>query len=213
MNSDQLTRLFPLPNLVLFPGAVQPLHIFEPRYREMTTDALAGDGRIALVLPNSGWEPDIAAAPAIHSVACVGKIIADQRLADGRFNILLRGQARIRIVEEVPLGKLYRMARTVTLDNVECADAAEEAAGRKLLRILATEWFKSQAELRDQFLQVLDGNRTLGDLIDLFAFALPFDADCKQSILEELDVSRRLRRLLDEVNTPRRNFPPEFSAN
>src|SRR5437868_12939738 len=97
MSSDKLTpddgviRLFPLPKLVLFPGAMQPLHIFEPRYRQMTADALAGDRLIAMVLPRPGWEKDYYGRPAIHTTACIGTITSDQRLDDGRFNILLRG--------------------------------------------------------------------------------------------------------------------------
>src|SRR5882724_1016968 len=96
-----MARLFPLPNLVCFPQVVQPLHIFEPRYRAMTADALDGDKRIALVLPKPGWEADYEGRPAVHRVACLGKIVADQKLADGRYNLLLRGTTRIRIVEEI----------------------------------------------------------------------------------------------------------------
>src|SRR6059058_955126 len=99
-------RLFPLPNLVFFPHVMQPLHIFEPRYRQMTADALAGDRFIALVLPTPGWEKDYAKAPALHSVGCLGRIIAEQRLDDGRFNILLRGLGRIRLVREIAGQKL-----------------------------------------------------------------------------------------------------------
>src|SRR5436190_14980354 len=84
-------RLFPLPNLVFFPQVVQPLHIFEPRYRQMTADALEGDRLIALVLPKPGYEADQSESPPVHPVACLGKIIADQKLEDGRYNLLLRG--------------------------------------------------------------------------------------------------------------------------
>src|SRR6266568_3715474 len=86
-----IARLFPLPNAVLFPHLVMPLHIFEPRYRQMTRDALAGDRFIAMVLLQPGWESEYEALPAIHSVACLGRIQAEQRLPDGRFNIQLRG--------------------------------------------------------------------------------------------------------------------------
>src|SRR5438128_9189192 len=80
-------RLFPLPNLVLFPHVLQPLHIFEPRYRQMTAEALAGDRLIAMMLLQPDWEKDYQGAPAVHPVGCLGKIIADQQLDDGRFNI------------------------------------------------------------------------------------------------------------------------------
>src|SRR5438876_8293933 len=108
-------RLFPLPNMVLFPHVVQPLHVFEPRYRQMTTDALAGDRLIALVLLQPGWEPDYASTPAVHAVGCVGKIVADQALPDGRFNLLLRGLSRIRVDHEIPHAKQYRLARVELL--------------------------------------------------------------------------------------------------
>src|SRR3954470_24360560 len=87
--------LFPLRNLALFPHAVQPLHVFEPRYRRMTARALAGDRLIALVLLKPGWEADYDNHPAVHPVACLGRIVADQRLDDGRYNLLLRGLSRI----------------------------------------------------------------------------------------------------------------------
>src|SRR5205807_1511805 len=90
MMSDDLpfdghARLFPLPNLVCFPQVVQPLHIFEPRYRAMTEDALAGDRRIALVLPRPGWETDYDGRPSVHSIACLGKIVAFALSLDAEF--------------------------------------------------------------------------------------------------------------------------------
>src|SRR4051812_1530562 len=102
MNDDQHApanfsgpaRLLPLPNLVLFPHVVQPLHVFEPRYRQMTADALAGDRLIALVLLRPGWEAEYEDRPPVHPVACLGRIVADQQLPDGRYNLLVRGLAR-----------------------------------------------------------------------------------------------------------------------
>src|SRR5262245_4682668 len=94
-------RLFPLPNLVFFPQVMQPLHVFEPRYRQMTADALEGDRLIALVLPKPGWEGDYMGKPLLHDVACIGRIMAEQLLEDGRYNMLLRGLARVRIVDEI----------------------------------------------------------------------------------------------------------------
>src|SRR5574339_310094 len=82
-------RLFPLPNLVLFPHVVQPLHVFEPRYRQMTVDALAGDRLIALVLLKPGWEAEYEGRPGIYPVACLGRLVADQKLPDGRYNLHL----------------------------------------------------------------------------------------------------------------------------
>src|SRR5690606_13957053 len=94
-------RLFPLPNLVLFPHVVQPLHIFEPRYCEMLMDALAGDRLIAMALLQQGWEHNYLARPAIASVCCIGKIISHAPTEDQRHNILLVGVKRARIVTEL----------------------------------------------------------------------------------------------------------------
>jgi Lon protease-like protein len=206
-------RLFPLPNLVLFPGAVQPLHIFEPRYRQMTADALAGDRLIAMVLPRPGWEAHYAAKPEIHDVACLGRILAEQHLPDGRFNILLRGTLRIRIVEELASEKLYRTARVEAIETPAWADLAGQAEWRSRLREQIPRCFAGQAEVRDRILQLFDEDVPVAALADLIAFTLPLDAEFKQMLLEELEVPHRLERLLRYLDAPRRPFPPEFSVN
>src|SRR5262245_63627768 len=118
MNDDQwaLTnfkgkvRLFPLPNLVLFPNVVQPLHVFEPRYRQMTADALADDRLMAVALLKPGWEDSYEKKPKIHKVACLSRVIAEQLLPDGRYNLLVRGLHRVRVQKELATDKLYRLA-------------------------------------------------------------------------------------------------------
>ncbi|MBI1831173.1 MAG: LON peptidase substrate-binding domain-containing protein [Planctomycetes bacterium] len=213
-------RLFPLPNLVFFPHVMQPLHIFEPRYRQLTADALDGDRFIALVLPLPGWEKDYESAPELHSVACLGRIVAEQRLEDGRFNILLRGQARIRIVKEIAAKKLYRMAQADILDDVPIDDEAVAAQWRQTLEEKAPTWFAAPSEIAEQFAKLLSNDLPLGILCDILAFALPLDAGFKQSLLEELNVETRLRTLHDFLEASKavaaksqRTFPPEFSPN
>src|SRR5438046_5951139 len=83
--------LFPLPNVVLFPRAVLPLHIFEERYKAMTRHALEGDRRVAMALLRPGWEKSYYSRPAIEPVVCVGTILTHERLADGKYNFLLQG--------------------------------------------------------------------------------------------------------------------------
>src|SRR5688572_32951673 len=92
--------LFPLPNVVLFPNVFLPLHIFEQRYREMVSDVLQGDRLIGMVLLRPGWESDYEGCPPVYSIGCSGVITHAERLDDGRFNIVLRGVERFRIVEE-----------------------------------------------------------------------------------------------------------------
>src|SRR5688572_13598633 len=95
-------RLFPLPNLVLFPHVMQPLHIFEPRYRELLEDALAGDMIIAMALLMPGWQPQYDEQPPISPVVCLGRVMTHVRQDDGRYNILLVGARRARVRQEVP---------------------------------------------------------------------------------------------------------------
>jgi uncharacterized protein len=213
-------RLFPLPNLVFFPQVMQPLHIFEPRYRQMTAEALAGDRFIALVLPKPGWEPDYADKPALHPIACLGRIMAEQSLEDGRFNILLRGLARIRIVKEIKTKKLYRCAKTEILEEIPLDDEERTVYWRNLLAEKSPVWFPNQGELIDQFRKLLDSDLPLGTLCDIMAFALPLDGEFKQTLLEELSVEPRLHMLCNFMAAKttlaaviQRKFPPEFSVN
>jgi Lon protease-like protein len=97
---SDLLPLFPLPNVVLFPNVFLPLHIFERRYREMVADAIAGDRMIGMVLLQPGWEQDYEGRPPVYPVGCSGVITHVERLADGRYNIVLRGLERFRIVGE-----------------------------------------------------------------------------------------------------------------
>jgi Lon protease-like protein len=100
---SDLLPLFPLPNVVLFPNVFLPLHIFEPRYREMVADALASDRMIGMVLLRPGWERtshDPHATPAVYPIGCSGVITHVERIADGRYNIVLRGVERFRIERE-----------------------------------------------------------------------------------------------------------------
>jgi Lon protease-like protein len=101
--------LFPLPNVVLFPGVFLPLHIFEPRYRVMTEDALAGDRMIGMALLKPGFEAEYEGRPPIYAVGCAGLITHAERLADGRFNIVLQGVERFRVREEDD-SRPYRLA-------------------------------------------------------------------------------------------------------
>jgi|SRR5438067_3433060 len=97
---SDLLPLFPLPNVVLFPNVFLPLHIFEPRYREMVADTAASDRMIGMVLLRPGWERDYEGRPPIYPIGCSGVMTHVERLPDGRYNIVLRGLERFRILEE-----------------------------------------------------------------------------------------------------------------
>src|SRR5215203_3799018 len=120
-----VARLFPLPDLVMFPHVMQPLHIFEPRYREMLNDALDGDGLIAMSVLAPGWEADYEGRPPILPHICLGKVVTHQRLRDGCYNIMLLGSRRGRILSELPAKRSFRQAEIELLcDTQDDRDAA-----------------------------------------------------------------------------------------
>jgi Lon protease-like protein len=215
-------RLFPLPNVVLFPFVMLPLHIFEPRYRQMTADALTTDRLIAMALLQPGWEADYEGRPAVYPVACLGRVIAEQRLEDGRYNILLRGIRRIRILHELDEGKLYRGARVELWEESGMpAGKTGRALRRRLIRGVR-DWFPAPVAGLEQLQKLLQSDLPLGALCDIVSFALPLTVEAKQRLLEQLDVQERVRWLLHylETNEPppipsasKRVFPPEFSRN
>jgi uncharacterized protein len=222
-----VARLFPLPGLTFFPHAVQPLHIFEPRYRQMTADALEGDRLIALCLLKTGWEKDYDHRPGIHPVACLGRIVADQLLPDGRYNLLLRGLHRIRIVEELPMTRLYRQANVEILTDVADVDVDELMALRTALADLILPRFASGG-VRDQLAELFRGEMPLGQLCDVLTFAMPIVAEVKQRLLEMQNVCDRARFLMEAFDeavakssaktqtiaaSVGKKFPPEFSPN
>jgi uncharacterized protein len=102
--------IFPLPNVVLFPNVFLPLHIFEPRYRQMVSDALTGDRIIGMVLLQPGYETSYEGRPPVYAIGCAGVVTHAERLAEGRFNIVLRGIEKFRITSE-DSSRAYRLAQ------------------------------------------------------------------------------------------------------
>src|SRR5438128_6600054 len=125
---SDLLPLFPLPNVVLFPNVFLPLHVFEPRYRDMVADALAGDRLIGMVLLKPGWQQDYEGRPPVYPIGCSGVMTHAERLADGRYNIVLRGVERFRIVRE----EHSRSYRRAAIDRL--TEEAIDAAGRATIR-------------------------------------------------------------------------------
>ena len=214
-------RLFPLPNLVLFPHVIQPLHIFEPRYRQLMEDALQADRLLAIALLKPGWEDSYHQHPPIHPVVCIGRIFKEERLADGRFNLLLQGLCRARVLEELDTGKLYRTARVDVLPEAP-PPSGRESELRQLLSDQMSQWFAAHSVALDQMSKLLESNLSSGSLCDIFTFALPLEPEIKQALLEEAQVERRIRQLVTHLASSEgseappsvhRKFPPDFSAN
>ena len=211
-------RLFPLPNLVLFPHVAQPLHIFEPRYRQLLADALQSDRLIAMALLRPGWEEDCHKRPAIYSVVCLGQVHHEERLPDGRYNLLLQGLARARIREEVKTDRLYRVARVDLLSDIPIIVPAVEQTMRQMLGNAVTPFFASHGPAYQQLQRLLQSPLSLGSLCDIFGSVLPLSIEARQELLEEVLVERRVRLLLRRLEdcpppTPSRPFPPDFSVN
>jgi ATP-dependent Lon protease len=221
-------RLFPLPDLVMFPHVVQPLHIFEPRYRDMLNEALDGDGLLAMAILAPGWQDNYEGRPALLPHLCVGKVVTHHRLDDGRYNLMLLGMRRGRIVAERPATKSFREAEVVLLDDAY-PDAGEPHRAA-LQQSLALAFQRAlpltdEAQAEGPMKELLTSDVPLGVLTDLVSFALPLNRKLKQELLGEVDVDRRARLLLDAMGKPlvkstpidaaktRLDYPPRFSAN
>jgi Lon protease-like protein len=209
-------RLFPLPNVVLFPHVTQKLHIFEPRYRQMTADALAGDRLIAMALLRPGWEADYEGAPPVWPAVCVGRIVAHKRLPDGRYDLQLQGLSRARIEEELHSDKLYRRARVRLLRDSPVVSLETEAGLRRELLRLVSEWCRESLPAAEALEKLIQGGMRLGGVGDVLCYVLPLPAEFRQEQLDDTDVERRVRRLLEHMDRhkpARQRFPPEFSVN
>lgn len=212
-----LTRLFPLGGVVLFPHVVLPLHIFEPRYRQMTENALAGD-RLITIIQSMGSRPGEPGVVPLAPVGCLGRIIKHERLADGRFNLLLLGLRRVRIVQELAVATLYRQAQVEVLE-----DEPEGSEARPHARELA-DLFLKLTDRDAEWESILNRGLSLGTLTDLIAHAIPVGPDIKQSLLEQTSAIARavtLSKLLKAIEAAhpsgtgqrRRSSPPPFSLN
>lgn len=213
-------RLFPLPNAVLFPHVLLPLHIFEPRYIEMTRDALDGDRLIALAQVRPGTTSPELIVPEIHPVICIGRIAHHAQLEDGRYNLILQGLSRASIVEELPLDFSYRRALVEVLNEEPFLNvSAEDQRRAQLLKKFRSLFPKLDVE--HELNQVFESEVPLGILCDVFAYALSLEATDAQRLLSEFNVDRRSRLLLQLIEqslasqTPdaNREFPPPFSLN
>jgi Lon protease-like protein len=191
----EVLPVFPLPQTVLFPGALLPLHIFEPRYRSMVKDALATNKTVAIALIREAGDRDAFGNPHIEPVAGVGIIIDHAELADGRFNILLRGRARVRL-EELPFIPPYRRARASLMTSIT-ADAPPRDVAALLASAAA---FAADIRARDpEFDFRIPAHTPAAAACDLAAHHLVLDARERQAILETLDVTARIRRTTEAL--------------
>ena len=214
-------RLFPVPNLVMFPHVLQPLHIFESRYREMTQDALNGDRLIAMAVLQPGWEAEYESRPALYPVACLGQIVQSQQLEDGRYHLLLQGLGRVALGEELNPPRAFRVAKAELRGDYCLPEGATHR--RELKRELLDAVRHSLPEVVKQHVQVeemLGAETALGVLADLLAYSLPIPLSLKTRILCEFNIDRRIELLLEHLQDSQgssekhpEQFPPDFSQN
>jgi uncharacterized protein len=216
-------RLFPLPNLVLFPNVVQPLHVFESRYVDLLHDALASDRLIAMSLLESGWENDYDGRPPIAPIACLGRVLTWQAQPGTRYNVLLLGLRRVRVLRELPVERTFRTAEVQILEDEYPAESAKKrpALHRKLINAFE-QMLPRIKDAEELFNQLSVNSISLGALTDVISYALDLDVRTKQLLLAEPNVDRRSSMLLSHLKCASQEtrelsvaggFPPSFSSN
>lgn len=187
--------LFPLPNVVFFPGVPLPLHIFEPRYREMVRDASkAAAPIIGMVLLKGEWRKDYYGNPQIFSIGCAGRMTRIQPLPDGRYNILLQGLREF-VVEEESGERSYRCARVQWRPAI---GTTLSVGLRTRLVALMRRHVESQGPEAVQ--RLLDDASVADELLtNFFCYALEVDAIEKQALLEATSLDARAERLCEVV--------------
>jgi len=194
---SDLLPIFPLPNVVLFPSVFLPLHIFEPRYREMVADAIESDRLIGMVLLRPGWQRDYEGRPPIYPIGCSGVITHVDRLPDGRYNIVLRGVERFRIVEEDDR-RSYRRAHIEPLPESTCRGedvAAIRNQRAKLDALLAPAVERRLADIAGE--ARIPKAMPDEDLVNALAQYLELEPLEKQALLEQRSLRSRAESLVE----------------
>jgi hypothetical protein len=200
--------IFPLPNAVLLPGGVLPLHVFEPRYRELTRDCLAGHRAMAIALLRPGYEPRYLDRPSVHPVCGVGRILCSEELPDGRFHLLLRGVARVRIVSEHPPDRAYRRVVAAPLDATGTDRPAALRDGHQQLLALCDRLALALDHGGPELRELVHAQPGAGACADVIAAALVTDPRRRQALLEQLDAAERVDAVTDLVATVLTSLAP-----
>lgn len=185
--------LFPLPNVILFPRTILPLHVFEPRYRALVAASLKGDRMIGMALLREGWQKDYFGRPVVFRTLGVGKIVDYEHLADGRYNVVLEGVCRARLIQEHDV-RAYRVGRVAVIDDLPIDQ--KQAEVRAIVDDLTAECAaigRNAKAGRGMLQSALSAHPHPGVTADLLADQLVLDPYDRQSILEENDPLRRLK--------------------
>jgi Lon protease-like protein len=204
--------IFPLPQAVLFPGMILPLHVFEQRYRDLTRDVLAGHRVMAVPRLRPGHEEAYAGSPPIFETAGVGYVVADNELPDGRFNLVLRGVARVRIEEELAYDRAYRVVRARILSDEPTARPAVVSALQVQIVALCERLAGSLGEAGQRLSELVRGSLSPSSCADMLGAALVADPDQRQALLEALDPADRLETVLAVLSGLVSQFGPSSEA-
>jgi uncharacterized protein len=194
MSAATRLSIFPLPGAILFPGMHLPLHIFEPRYRALVSDAMARDRRIGMVQPRSVprvAEEGAGDRPPLYELGCVGRIAEVEALDDGRYNLILEGVAMFRILRELEATTLFRQVEAELLPHVP---DQQLSLGRRSSLELESRRFADAAGYAVDWDQV--GKLDDETLVNGIAQIAPFDAAAKQALLEAPDVEARAELII-----------------
>ena|SRR5438477_2976494 len=205
VNFSKPMPLFPLPEVVLLPHAIQPLHVFEDRYRVMVEHCLDGSGQIAMAsFDGDDWKKDYEEGlPKLRPAVCIGQIVHHESLPDGRHQILLHGvcRARIRQMLEPDDDRPYRMAKLVPLETPE-QDSQPLAEVRKELKdLLHRPHLKRMRSVEAVMEWFNRDDVTTHALLELIGFALVRNSELKYRLLAEASPKRRARMISQELST------------
>lgn len=214
-SEPQALALFPLSNVVLFPGVNVPLHIFEPRYRQMMSVVLDGDRRIGMTVVRPEHQDEISGDPPVFPIGCCGEISEFQRRPDDRYDLVLHGIWRFRILEEQPRdpARMYRIARVQPLE-----DAFPEAERDRVTRLrahvvenvafLARQTSAEGARFDPALFEGIDD----ASFVNVLANAIAFPVEEKQALLEADGIPERYARLASALSFRRADLEMRSGA-
>lgn len=222
MGAAEIQPIVPLPDVVFFPKTILPLHIFEPRYRLLTAEALAGSRSLCVVLLKPGWEADYLGAPEVYPVGCVGRIVQHQELPDGRYLLSLRGESKV-LLESEERREPYRVARIrriVDDDDWSGTPAAAEAAA-ELVRLFQRA--RPRPGSAPDLAQIFGSDPGAEAILNSVAMHLNVDPETRQHLLEIESVGARYRSVLqilrgagttqERIDRARHRYPKDKRAN
>ena len=191
--------VFPLPRVVFIPHTLLPLHVFEPRYRDLVRDALEGDGVLGVPTLAPGWREQYCEKPALHPIMGIGRIVRHEAMSDGRSNIVLLGLGRARIERDLPSDTAYRVVQSALLEEpAPAAGALPQAAMR--LRVALGQLVAARPHTAEQLGPLLDPERDAAEIADCLAHLALRDPAERQAYLETAGPIARIDAVIAAIS-------------